>query len=104
MDRHYSSTLRTYVGETRYSADKKFELRREIYPSGQLAFEGVYYNGNFYGLSTWWFENGQTREQGIRFNDQKISIWKTWDEQGNLLRKKDYNNTTLIDSLTLIKY
>jgi hypothetical protein len=87
--------------ETHYSKDKKFELRREICEDGNWSFEGIAYKEHFYGLSTWKNCKGQLDHQGIRYNDQKIGVWKTWDE-GKLKEEKDYKNLTKLDSLPTI--
>lgn len=87
---------------TLYSKDGQFELRKEICPNGQTGFEGIVYDGHFYGLSTWWHCNGQLSHQGIRYKDKKVGIWNRWDENGNLTETTDYENEHLIDSLKTI--
>lgn len=88
--------------ETFYSKDGNFELRREIFENGVFLFEGIVYNDHFYGLSTWNHQNGKPEQQGIRFNDQKIGVWKKWDEAGKLTEETDYKNLQKLDSLPRI--
>ncbi|MGN6214112.1 hypothetical protein [Parafilimonas sp.] len=90
------------VVETHYSSDGKFELRREICPSGKVAFEGIFVNKNAYGLSTWWGCGEHKQEEGIRFNNEKVGQWKTWDSNGKE-SVSDYGGSELIDSLQTIK-
>lgn len=85
--------------ETFYSINGAFELRRELYPNGNYLFEGIIYNDHFYGLSTWSHANGKTEKQGVRFNDQRIGVWKKWDEAGILTEETDYQNLAKLDSL-----
>ena len=91
--------------ETRFSKNKNFELRREICDNGNSGFEGIVYKKNFYGLSTWRDCSGKIAEQGVRYNDQKIGVWKTWDETGKLIKEEDYGNISKIDSMpTILRY
>ena len=90
--------------ETRYSKDGNFELRREICNNGNYAFEGIVYKSNFYGLSTWFYCDGKIDHQGVRYNNQKIGIWKKFNETGKQIEETDYKNLEKIDSLpTLTK-
>lgn len=89
----------TLCGETLFGKDTTLELRREIYPNGQYAFEGIYYNGYFFGLSTWWYDNGQIRKQGFRFKNSKIGTWREFDKDGKVIAESDYNNLDKLDSL-----
>ncbi len=91
------------ISETHYSCDGEFELRREICVDGQIAFEGIFYKKSAYGLSTWWGCGKIKEQEGIRFNEKKIGIWKSWDENG-IVKETDYKNNDLIDSLETIKF
>lgn len=82
-----------------YSNDGAFELWKEFYENGIYLFEGIAYNKHFYGPSTWKYENGKIKKQGVRFKDQKIGIWKDLDETGEKLQKVDYKNLDKLDSL-----
>lgn len=89
--------------EAHYSIDGNFELRREICENGNWGFEGIVYKGNFYGLSTWRYCNGQIDHQGVRHNDLKIGIWKKFDETGKQIEESDYKNIEQLDSMPIIK-
>lgn len=87
--------------ETNFSRDGQFELRKEICQDGKVAFEGVFYKKEPYGLSTWFGCGEFKQQQGIRFRDKKVGIWKSWDGNGKETNV-DYKNNELIDSLKLI--
>ena len=91
------------VLEIHYSNDQQFELRKEIIcESGQVSFEGVFYRKYSYGLSTWWNCDNQKESEGIRYRDNRIGVWKTFDKNGDSTLT-DYKKYNLIDSLQLIK-
>lgn len=90
------------IAETKYSRDGQFELRKEICQNGQIAFEGIFYKTNPYGLSTWFGCTKIKQKEGIRFKDKKVGIWKSWNDKGEVT-ETDYKNIELIDSLQIIK-
>jgi antitoxin component YwqK of YwqJK toxin-antitoxin module len=92
------------VGWEKLFGSGNIEIRHEFYPKGQVGFEGVFINDRPYGLSTWFHKNGEIDEQGIRYKDKKVGIWKTWDEEGNLKETTNYHNEQLLDSLKKIQY
>ena len=94
--------LDTLIVETYYSKNSNFELRREICRNGNYGFEGIFYKDNFYGLSSWWYCNGQLQSQGVRHNGEWIGIWKHWNEDGYLISETDYHNTSKLDSMPQI--
>jgi antitoxin component YwqK of YwqJK toxin-antitoxin module len=88
--------------ETHYSKDGNFELRREVCDNGNFGFEGIVYKSHFYGLSTWRHCNGQLDEQGVRHNDQKIGVWRKFDETGKQIEATDYKNIEKLDSMPIL--
>jgi antitoxin component YwqK of YwqJK toxin-antitoxin module len=90
------------VVQTNYSRDGLFELRREICKDGKPLFEGIFYKGQGYGPSTWWRCGRSKEEEGVRFKDLKIGVWKYWDTSGKV-SEADYKNGNIIDSLQWIK-
>ncbi len=88
--------------EKYYAENNLFEYRRELCLDGEIAFEGIFYNGKAYGLSTWWDCRKNKQEQGVRYADQKIGIWKEWKADGTEITT-DYRHPELTDSLELIK-
>ncbi len=81
-----------------YSPDG-FELRRMYCGNGQLAFEGIARNGEFYGLSTWWHCNGTLDHYGLRFADKKFGRWPYFREDGSLDREENFGLLYYLDSL-----
>ena len=90
---------------TFYSKDGLFELRREIAKNDTILFEGITYKKHFYGLSTWWYRNGEIRKQGIRWNDKEIGLWKTpmSDSKGSEVYLFRAGHDEKIDSLEYMK-
>jgi hypothetical protein len=85
-----------------FSTNGDFEYRQEICKDGTLLFEGIVYKGEFYGLSTWRYcDTKKLMMQGVRYKNQKIGIWKSWDKDGNL-SETNYNKLELLDSMPLI--
>lgn len=90
---------RTLESETNFSDDGLFELRKEICPNERVSFEGIFYKGEAYGLSTWWNCNGSIIEQGIRYKSEKIGWWKEKNSKGEII-EINYGNTNYIDSIS----
>ncbi|MEY4876413.1 MAG: hypothetical protein RL708_1562 [Bacteroidota bacterium] len=91
-------------GVKKYSLDTKFSLNREFDRNDSMRFEGIAYNGRFYGLSTWYHPNGKVAEQGVRFTiDTYVGIWNYYDSTGKLIKSIDYKNLDKLDSMPMIK-
>jgi len=90
-----------WIGETVYSRDGRFELRREICPTGQTTFEGIFYGGHYYGLSSSWACGDTLRldQEGVRYRDQKVGTWKIWNDSAKTWKTRDYGHENLLDSL-----
>lgn len=97
IKRHYRH--QNLAVEILYAQTNTFELRREVCTDGSLAFEGLFVDGDAYGLSTWWSCNNQLRQQGIRYKGEKIGNWITREEgiAGTVLT--DYGRTAFITSM-----
>ena len=87
--------------EIYYSTNGDFKLVRELY-NNETLFEGIAYKDQFYGLSTWKNVNGFLSEQGVRYKNNKIGIWKRYDENGVRKDDTDYKQQEFIDSMPLI--
>lgn len=77
-----------------YIADSK-GISRSIwwYPNGNKSQEYYYLNnGERHGSFLLYHENGQKRYGGLYQNGKQVGIWRNWDEQGNLIEEKDYDN------------
>ncbi|RAJ77609.1 hypothetical protein CLV59_107377 [Chitinophaga dinghuensis] len=91
--------------EINYSKDGLFELRREMCENGKLAFEGIFYKNEAYGLSTWYDCKGNPINQGVKYKDQSIGSWKSWKKPMETPAEMDYGNNLPLDSFpTLKKY
>lgn len=85
--------------ETHFSKEGSFELRRELCDNGNLTFEGIAYKKHFYGLSTWRYCDGQLMQQGVRYDDKKVGVWKTFDQKGRQIEETDYRSIAQLDSM-----
>jgi hypothetical protein len=86
-------------GETYFSIERVFELRREICENNLISFEGIFINGEAYGPSTWKYCNGNLEKEGIRFKNKHIGIWYEWAEIGKRISQTDYKQMELLKSL-----
>lgn len=85
--------------QTLYSSNGQFELRREGCADRRIAFEGIVFEGEHYGLARWWHCNGMLAEQGMRFRSVKVGRWEYYDRLGQLVTT-EYHGPT--DSLSLM--
>lgn len=65
----------------------------EFHPSGQIAFEGIVVNGEFEGLSRWFFKNGQLNFIGNRHLGKDTGWWYYFNMQGDTI-KRTYTRST----------
>ena len=86
-----------------YSTDQSFELVRELCPAIERSFEGIRYKGDHLGLAEFRFCDGKLKEQGCRF-DGNVGIWREWDENGKVIKEKDYGKSEKLGGLKDIKY
>ena len=42
------------------------------------------------GKWTYWYENGQKKEEGTYEWDKKYAIWTAWNKQGKITSETDY--------------
>ena len=62
------------------------------------AFSGNLFGGKFYGKCTWYYCNGNVREEGYKINDQTVGIWKNYDSLGVVNLIQDFHHQDRIDS------
>ncbi len=92
-----------FIWEVNYSKDGKFELRREIHNNGSFAFEGIVYQSKFYGLATRLYPDGKIHEQGMRYKDESIGVWKQYDKMGKLIEENDFGDMDKLADLPTIE-
>lgn len=90
------------VVQTSFSRSGQLELRMELCSDGKPGFEGIFFKDHGYGPSTWWRCGKSKEEEGVRYNDKNIGIWKNWDTAGNQT-ETNYGHAEVIDSLQWIK-
>jgi len=44
------------------------------------------------------------KEQGLRYNNEEVEIWKEWNENGELVKEIDNSNGKLLKKLEDIKF
>jgi hypothetical protein len=97
---------RFYGGKKRFEAfssrDGDFELRREVCENGTIRFEGILYQGFFYGPSKWFNCDGSLSDEGFRFKGEHIGKWEYWDSKLNSNYIEDHQRYSVVDSLPLI--
>lgn len=87
-----------------YSKDQNFEIVRELCPGGNRSFEGIRYKGKHLGLAEFRFCDGKLKEQGYRFDNGDVGVWKEWDENGKPIKETDKGHTEKLNKLRDIKY
>lgn len=88
--------------EVHFSKDGAFELRKELWDNGIVAFEGIFYKGDAYGFSVWRFRNGDLNQIGTLFNNERISIWKEWGKDGQLVSEHNYENKDNLELMPIL--
>ncbi|MBV7530456.1 hypothetical protein [Chitinophaga sp. sic0106] len=101
ITRAYDNNVLHY--EFYHSKDGAFELRREFTFKGPASFEGIYYRGEGYGLSTWLRTENQVEAQGVRVNGKKVGKWKEWNAATGKLTEADYGGEATIESFPILK-
>jgi antitoxin component YwqK of YwqJK toxin-antitoxin module len=57
-----------------------------FYENGNLMDEVEFTNGHIGGVLRKYFENGQMKTEYHKYYGKPEGDWKTWDDQGNLIR------------------
>ena len=71
----------------------------EFYKNGQKKGDVIRgLDGKSYGKIRYYYENGQVREEGNSLSDKREGIWKKYDEKGNLVLERVFENGKQIDS------
>ena len=63
-----------------------------FFEHGQKNSATYFVHGKKDGHSIVYYPNGATYYMGEYKNDQKIGVWKQFDEQGNLISQEDFSN------------
>ncbi|MGN6645124.1 MAG: toxin-antitoxin system YwqK family antitoxin [Cytophaga sp.] len=92
------------VMESLYNSDKTFELRKGWFSDHTLQFEGVLYQGLYYGPFTLYYPNGKVNSRGTRYKDEDIGIWEKWNDDGTFVGNTDYKNANKEDAIRQIKF
>lgn len=96
---YYSGILRI---ETHYTRDRLFSLTKEYCDNGNTRFEGIQYEGAYYGYSSWYHCDGKLNEEGYRFNGQKIGRWREFNAEGSIINEVNHHDAQKLDSLPVI--
>jgi antitoxin component YwqK of YwqJK toxin-antitoxin module len=64
--------------------------------TGRLMAKRMFSNGQLYGLSEFWYENGKRKDSGRLFYGKKVGTWKFWHENGTLAAEGKYADSLLI--------
>jgi len=63
----------------------------EMYSNGRMAYEGKYEDGYKMGYQTYWYENGQLKENTFSCWDNPHGPCKAWSETGDIVFEAEYN-------------
>jgi antitoxin component YwqK of YwqJK toxin-antitoxin module len=93
------------IKETVYYKNKKVQVEGEYksaqrngrwtayYESGKVWSEGFFKAGKNDGKRVTYFPDGKIRYEGFYKNDNKVGIWKFYDETGKLVKAVDFSKT-----------
>lgn len=85
---YYPDGLKRSEGDRSWFGNVEVGLWTYWYPNGELREQGRYDNGRRAGIWTQWFPNGQKRSQGERRHDdatlgsEREGAWTHWHENG----------------------
>lgn len=80
-----------------------WEIRKIYCGNGQENFVGVAKDGEFYGLSQWWYCDGKQEHSGFRYNGKKFGVWNYYKEDGKLDYTENFGLVQYMDSLKMLK-
>ncbi len=86
----YFPTTGKIAEEIYYHEDKKDGEWKKYFESGALMATGFYRNDLPEGEMIFYYPDSTTNTQGTYRNGLKFGVWKSWDEQGNLISEEDY--------------
>ena len=81
----------------------EFELRRKYCPNGQMAYEGITFQGEHCGMDMWWHCNGKVEHQGLRYRSKYFGKWPYYQEDGTLDHEDNFGLMEYLDSLKTIR-
>ncbi len=85
-----------------YFGPDGWEVRYIYCGNGQTNFVGLAKDGEFYGLSQWWYCNGQPEHAGFRYKGKKFGTWNYYKEDGSLDYTEDFGMLEYLDSLKAV--
>ena len=92
------------VTEVIYAGNGHFEIRREYCKNGQMAFEGIVSNDDFYGQSTWWECDGRVYRQGMKYRSKLFGKWYFDMTDSTKMRMDSYGLLEHYDSLDRMEF
>jgi len=89
---YFTNNNLRYKDEFRYNKVVKINISKSTYyyVNGQIKEIYNYKNGDAHGNNFLYFENGQIKMQYSNFNGKQVGIWKWWNEEGELVKEKNY--------------
>ncbi len=80
-----------------YEGDLYDGVGFNVYPDGQLAWEGNFKDGKQDGLHRLWYKNGQLKFEGNFKDGKKDGLWRWWSEDGQLKWEQNWKDGKRID-------
>ena len=71
---------------------KRDGLWKSFYDKGLPWSETTFVDGKKNGKTTTWYSNEQKRYEGFYTNDKESGVWTFWNEKGEVINKKNYDN------------
>jgi len=98
------------VKEIRYYPNNKIQMEGKYknnkrngdwiyyFENGTIWCEGSFLDGVDHGQRIVYYENGQKRYEGSYIKGKQTGIWKFWDEDGDVQKEIDFNQTDSIST------
>ena len=71
---------------------KRDGLWKSFYNNGSPWSETTFSNGKKNGKTTTWYTNDIKRYEGFYTDDKESGLWTYWNEKGDVINKKNYDN------------
>jgi antitoxin component YwqK of YwqJK toxin-antitoxin module len=82
-----------------YKADKPVGRFYWWHKNGNRSSVGQFdEEGKRFGRWIWWHENGIKQVEGDYRDDEPVGVWKSWNEDGKLVKDKDYDEPDYLES------
>ena len=71
---------------------KRDGMWKSFYDDGSPWSETTFVDGKKNGKTTTWYANDIKRYEGFYTDDKESGLWTYWNEKGDIINKKNYDN------------